>query len=184
MGYEDPEELRSLLPFLIYYGEHYIKNYIRLKCIETLEKAAFTTHIYGKGWNDLEFKNIKINPEVDFTHALKIMQQSKIVLNATPTLSSGCHEGVFSAMLNGAVALTNTSTFYKQEFFQNKEIVRFQWQNLQNLPETINSLLSKPQKIQDIATNSQEKALQNHTWINRSKEILEIIKTCSITYAL
>jgi hypothetical protein len=179
MGYEDTKELQSLLPFLIYHGEEYLWSHMRLECIKTLDQANIPIHVYGKGWKDLEFQNIKVHPPVDFMQTLNLMQQSKIVLNCSPTLPEGSHERVFSSMLNGAVALTDNSKFYKENFLNNKNIVRYSWQELESLPDIINNLLAKPKKMQNIATRGQEKAFRKHSWINRAQEIINVVETCS-----
>ena len=173
MGYEDIKEINKLLSILIYESETYIRSLLRKTCIEVLDKAGISINVYGNNWQPV-FKNVKIHPPVDFLQSLKIMQQAKIVLDISPMFPHGSHDRVFSAMLNGAVAITDFSTFYHQNFNLGEDLICYRWSNLEELPTIINELLSHPETLQSIALNGKETALSKHTWMHRAKQLLTL----------
>ena len=182
MGYGNHEEIGKIIPFLICCGEEYVRNYLRLECIKTFDKAKTSLTIYGKGWGGQNFDNIRVRSPVDYMQSLHVMQQSKFVLNASPMFPCGTHERIFSAMLNGAISVTDRSKFLRGNLIRNKELIDFTWQDLELLPEKIKELLSKPKKMQSLATRGREKALSDHTWFNRAKEILKVVEAVNLSY--
>lgn len=61
---------------------------------------------------------------VDITEVIKLMQRSRIVINNT-TYWNGMQERIFTAMLAGAVCVTNEYTLLNKLLVPEKEIVTF-----------------------------------------------------------
>lgn len=176
MGYEDGKEINNLIPLLIHHAEEYMRNYLRLHCIKEIDRAGIAIDIYGGGWENEDFVNARVHPAVEFSQSLHIMQLAKIVLSTSPTLPHGSHERVFSSMLNGAVTVTDISSFYTDYFVSSKDLIYFRWQEIQKLADTIKSLISNPKKLRQISAQGQQKVLKNHTWLNRAKRIVEVFE--------
>lgn len=103
------------------------------------------------------------------------MAQSKIVLNIMPLFKAGTHDRIFAAMLNHSISLTDTSSYLDSIFSKDKDIVYYDLNEIEKLPELIKELLDNPYKMKELSKAGYEKANKNHTWENRMKQILEIM---------
>ena len=110
-----------------------------------------------------------------YLESLDIMADSKIVLNMMPEFKRGTHDRVVCAMCNGAVALTDPSTYYETEFTDGEDIVFYDMANLEELPRIVNDILSDEEKAGSIALNGQKKALLDHTWKNSADELIRMM---------
>jgi hypothetical protein len=154
--------------------DQYVRYYRRRSCLDMLSKLGVQVHCYGTGWENMNLKNrrnIMIHGQVGFTYILYLMQKAKIVVNVSPTFIDGSHERVFSAMLNGAVCVTDYSGYLAEQFEDNKDIVFFSWENIGELPDKIGNLLEDGDRLSFISNNGQRKASRNHTWEKRAEDI-------------
>lgn len=109
------------------------------------------------------------------------MQDAKIVLSTMTWFKDGTHDRVFNGMLQGAVAVSDTSGYMKEEFcgFQDvkhmgedsRELVLFELEELNKLPKQVQELLDNPKRAQGIADRGYVKARQFHTWHARALEL-------------
>lgn len=90
----------------------------------------------------------------------------------------GTHDRVFNGMLQGAVAVTDSSGYMKEEFGgykepkgREEELLFFELEELDKLPVQIQELLSDPKRAQQIANRGYQKAKQFHTWRARAIEL-------------
>jgi spore maturation protein CgeB len=149
----------------------------RKECLEVLAKAGFKVKIYGNGWDKADFaKNFEVYPAINFNNLLEIIVKSKIVLNIVPSFVEGSHERVFTAMLNGAVAVTDRNTYYEKEFAEDKNIVMYSWGRLNELPDKIYDLLKNEEKRERIAEAGYKEATKNHTWTVRALSIIQMVE--------
>lgn len=156
----------------------YLRNYRRHECIRTLAESGIKVNVYGTGWENFDCKakeNIIVGPPVGYLESLDIMADSKIVLNMMPEFKRGTHDRVVCAMCNGAVALTDPSTYYETEFTDGEDIVFYDMANLEELPRIVNDILSDEEKAGSIALNGQKKALLDHTWKNSADELIRMM---------
>ncbi len=164
------------------FADTYIRAKQREKLILHLAKSGLEVHVYGNGWekDELEqYENIKCHGAVSYTEALDIMTNTKIVINKMPLFLDGSHERVFTAMLNGAVCCTDESGYWKQEFIDGESICFYDFQDLDNLENTIKELLLNLDKAGKIAQNGYDIAIHKHQWKNRAEQILEICNKVS-----
>ena len=164
------------------FADTYIRAKQREKLILHLAKSGLEVHVYGNGWEKDElaqYENIKCHGAVSYTEALDIMTNTKIVINKMPLFLDGSHERVFTAMLNGAVCCTDASRYWKQEFIDGESICFYDFQDLDNLENTIKELLLNPDKAGKIAQNGYGIASHKHQWKNRAEQILEICNNMS-----
>ena len=94
----------------------------------------------------------------------------------------GTHDRVFNGMLAGAVALSDSSVYMKEEFCgdidnPDAELVMFELDEIDALPQTVKELLANPKRMQQIADRGREKALPGHTWQVRARELHEDLLT-------
>jgi spore maturation protein CgeB len=102
------------------------------------------------------------------------MRKSKIVLNTI--MVPGSHERVFSAMLNGAVVLSDSNQFYQDFFKDGEDLLLYRWTQIDKLPGIIKEALSSPEKLAQIAAAGQQKAMAEHTWEKRAEMLLGMLK--------
>ena len=174
--YLDPILTRKLFQILPL-ADYYVRMKRRMDCIEVLAKAGIRIKVFGNGWTNSPFANkLEIYRAVNFTELLNLISKTKLVLNIVPSFSEGSHERVFSAMLNGAVALTDCNKYYETEFKEDSNIVMYSWNNLDELPDKINNLLRDEERLADIAQAGYKVAMKSHTWTARALAIIEMVE--------
>jgi len=175
--YLDPHLSKKLLKILPL-ADWYIRMQRRKDCLKVLAKAGLKIKVFGNGWDKASFaKNFELSPAINFSDLLKMVAKSKIVLNIVPSFVEGSHERVFTAMLNGAVAVTDCNTYYEKEFAENKNIVTYSWGKLSELPDKIYDLLENEEKQERIAEEGYKEATKNHTWTARALSIIQMVET-------
>lgn len=161
------------------YANEYTRAYYRLKLLRTLAQTKIAITVYSNNPDLLDKlvgeHRFDIRPPVDFLELLKLMSQSKMVINCRPN-TQGMTERVPSTMLNGAVSINDTNSYLSQEFIDGQEAVFYDYQKLEELPDKIFNLLSHPEQLEEIAAAGQHKAQQHHTVLHRVKTILENVE--------
>lgn len=161
------------------HANEYTRAHYRLKLLRTLAKAEVPTTVYSNHpdlLNQLVGKHqFEVRPPVDFMDLLKLMAQSKIVLNCRPN-TQGMTERVPSTMLNGAVSINDTNNYLIQEFVDGQEAIFYDYQKLDELPDKIFHLLSHPDELDAIALAGQRKAQERHTVLHRAQVILDSVE--------
>ncbi len=160
-----------------YLEDDFIRAYAREMAVKTLLESKIDVHVFGEKWDEYLGNNMEylhIHNSVDYLEALDVMANSKIVLNVTPTLNYGAHERIFSAMMNGAICLTNQS-LYLRETGLDQELVMYSISEMSDLPEMVRMLLSHEDQAEAIANHAMEIALKDHTWSNRARQVIAIV---------
>lgn len=156
--------------------EIYIKGRDRIDLIKSIKDQE--VHLFGNGLDTLNrgdyFKNsnVVIHSPLDYLEALKVMKQSKIVLNSSIKNKRGAHERIFSAAACGAVVVTNDNTYMRENFVDNQEIIMYRRSDFANVNARLHDLLSNDTKRQTIAEAGREKVMANHTWDHRIAALL------------
>jgi len=91
---------------------------------EALEQALLAEHgmnvrIYWAGWEScpwIQLPNVNFCGKIPAEEVVLKMQDAKIVLSTMTWFKDGTHDRVFNGMLQGAVAMTDTSGYMKEEF--------------------------------------------------------------------
>lgn len=176
-------QFREILP-LHFLLDTYIRAFFREKIIQTLLTSRISLTVAGHGWNTFSFENsnkngdsLKILKERTFQDTLKLMEHAKIVLNINPWFKAGAHDRIFSALLNGAVCLTDNSSYLFKEFQHNQDLVYYHLKSLDELPDQIFSISRNEKKAADIAQQGYSTALSKHTWQHRAKRLLALFET-------
>ena len=120
--------------------------------------------------NVIDNENLDYRGRVSADKIVDLMYDSKIVLNTMTWFKDGTHDRVFNGMLAGAVAVTDSSIYMKENFTDN-ELVMFELEDIDKLPHIINDLVTDKYKMQKIADEGRKKALQFHSWEKRADEL-------------
>lgn len=162
---------------------HYIDllavSYYREATVRVLVEAGISVTLYGTGWDDcawLSAPNLHFGGRISADTVVEQMLDAKIVLSTMTWFKDGTHDRVFNGMLAGAVAVTDSSVYMREEFCGDPanpaaELVMFELEQISALPETIKALLADPVRMQQIADAGREKALAGHTWQARAREL-------------
>ena len=157
--------------------EAYMRAWIREQVVRTIVDSGIIIHIFGGGWDSFECEHPEniIRMDGDGETSLRAIANSKISLNVMPWFRGGFQERIASAMLCGAVALTDTSTYIEEYFSNGEDIAIYYPDKLEELPSIINNILGNPDNAEKIAARGYEKAVNGHTWEHRAVEIMEVI---------
>ncbi len=136
-----------------------------------------TIHIFGSGINASEWKdtlkgNFIFHPEIKFDEALKIMSQSKIVLNSVPTIRFGGHERLFYAYQMGALPFTTFTPFVDKEFKPGENILVYYPPHYNDLDKMAAAVLNDEAKRKRMVESGRAVVEKTHTWDNRAQELI------------
>jgi glycosyltransferase involved in cell wall biosynthesis len=165
-----------------------IVSHYREKVVAAVAKAGLSLDLYGSGWEGCDWinlPNVNFHGRVSADEVVERMQETKIVLSTMTWFKDGTHDRVFNGMLQGAVAVTDSSVYMKEAFCSeiniddeklNKsdikaELVMFELNEIDALPDKIKYLLDNPDVAQRIADNGYERAMRSETWESRAKEL-------------
>lgn len=151
-----------------------IRTHFRGETVKNLVDAGIKVHVFGKDWDKLACKcpeNLIISGnEVDSAACVKAIRNTKIALNTMPWFKDGAHDRIFTAMLNGAVSLTDSSIYLNQEI--NTECaVFYDIKELDKFPDKVNYLLMHEERAKQIAECGYNLSRDKHMWKNRAKVI-------------
>ena len=167
--------LELMNAFYPIYHAAYEKN--RQEIIELLLKSGLRITVCGAGWekfNNAYTDNLTILNEKEYliSDVAELMGDSKIVLNIVPVFRAGAHERIFTAMLANAVCATDENA-YLHRILSEEELLFYSFENQQELPIKIKTLLSNPHKAENMIRKAYEKAEKYYTWGSAAKDFLE-----------
>ncbi len=176
-------ELKNIIADL-HFVDLYAVSHYREKTVQSLAEHGMNVRIYGAGWEScpwIQLPNVNFCGKIPAEEVVLKMQDAKIVLSTMTWFKDGTHDRVFNGMLQGAVAMTDTSGYMKEEFCgvpdgegsgeDNRELVFFELEALEKLPLLAEEVLRNPERAQQIADRGYAKARQSHTWRSRALEL-------------
>ena len=152
-----------------------IVNYYRTKGLETLLAAGIKIDVFGDTWDrysGLGKDNLIKHDAVNVDESLEIWGRSKIGLNVMTWHKAGMTERIANICLSGAVCLSERTEYLDREFNNYEDIVTFNLEHLEKLPDVVRELLANDSLRESIAQNAYIKASKEHIWDNRAESIL------------
>ena len=152
-----------------------IVNYYRTKVLETLLAAGIKIDVFGDTWDrysGLGRDNLIKHNAVNVDESLEIWGRSKIGLNVMTWHKAGMTERIANICLSGAVCLSERTEYLDREFNNYEDIVTFNLEHLEKLPDVVRELLANDSLRDSIAQNAYIKASKEHIWDNRAESIL------------
>jgi spore maturation protein CgeB len=150
-----------------------VMNYYRQKIIKVILDAGIELHVYGDTWKKKEwagYSNLQIHEAVEGSAVMDIYAKSRISLNIMSWHKAGMTERIANMMLSKTVVLTDKSDYLTEHFTDGTDIVFFDLEQLERLPETIKTLLSDAPGRKMIAEAGYRNALEHHTWKVRARQ--------------
>jgi hypothetical protein len=170
MGPLSDEDLLKCMESMIFI-DLYVRFYFRGLVVKTLVDQGIKVGVFGKDWTLLECEhpeNIVYCGGGNSYACLEQISRSKMSLNVMPWFKDGAHDRIFNSMLNGAVCLTDKSTYLEEEFTDGEDISFYSLSEIDKLPAIVMDLLDHPDKMKLITKNAYEKAKCSHTWASRA----------------
>ena len=155
----------------------YIKPWRRQQMVKCLAESGIKVDIYGGGWDQVSFAGSLVqHGSVSYSEMLDVISKTKVLVQDEALFNDGAHDRVFTAMLNGAVVVSEYSTYLEELFENQKDIFMFDWQNTKEQLGIIPQLLNDEQYRLSIAMSAYGKVAGKHTWKNRADRIIETVE--------
>ncbi len=172
-AYSDIHTILNLLSPVL----RYVTAFYRHTVIKTLIDSDIKIHVYGDSWNnwtDTSKENLIIHKALSPDMVNEIYGDTKIALNIMSWHKNGMTERIADIMMSGAICVTDSTDYICEHFENKKELVIYNLEKLQSLPDMIYELLKDDDKREYIAQNGIKNATKNHTWINRAEKIIRL----------
>lgn len=158
--------------------ELYFRARDRIELIKAIKDVR--VDIFGKeekvAWKDLiRQDNVVIHGPLEFGEMIKVMQDSKVVLNSTPMIKDGAHERVLAALMSGAAVLSSKSTYLAEQFPEGSGLSLYQPGDYTGVNEQLKRILANEGKRIEEVKAGREIAARSHTWASRAKTIRDEI---------
>lgn len=158
--------------------ELYLRGYDRARFIWSIRDARID--IFGNSKSEWKRclkspPNCVFHDQVPFLEGIELMKQAKIIINSCIAIKAGGHERIYTGMAAGAVVLANENNFMKETFTHDENIVFYTSETLNQVNDTINTLLSDEKKRAAIAKKGYDTVMKYHTWDNRVEALLPLL---------
>lgn len=174
MGELTKQELAQAFHYLMFL-DMYVRFHYRGEVVRLLTEAGILVHVYGLGWERLHTARpdlLVCHGSVDTADCLEAFGEAKISLNVMPWFKQGAHDRIYSSMLSGAVALTDTSRYLEQRFSDRKQLVFYKLEELHKVPELVKELLADTEGLEQLAGCGYAYAKEHLTWQCFVEELL------------
>lgn len=172
LNYSD-EKLRKIVSEL-HVIDIFVESYYREKILKAIAEAGINLELYGCGWGECDWinkPNVHYGERISTDEAVDRMSNSKIVLSTMTRFKDGAHDSIFNGMLQGAITMSDTSLYMKEEFDGSKDMILFELDEIDDVPEKILQILNDLELAQSIADNGYKKAKEKHSWLRRAEEL-------------
>lgn len=135
--------------------------------IRGLLKAGIPVTVCGGGWDEFETTEkdlLTILPAMDYSESLELCYDAKICLNVMPHFTDGIHDRVLNAMSHGAVSLTDSTPYLRENFDDNKHLILYNLENLDEIPTIIKEYLTDDEAMQRIVDAAKYQVERSFTW--------------------
>ena len=154
----------------------YIKTYRRVKCLEIIAASGIVVDVCDSSWENVSFaKNLRIHGTT-YDESLELYKRSKILLQEMAEFNNGAHNRVFDATLSGTAVVSEYSAYLAKKFISGIDMQFFDWDNINEMPNMIKSILKNEQQRKAMVFSSYSKILKDHLPVNRAARILEMVE--------
>ena len=150
-------------------AEYYLRGYYREQIVKTLIREGVKVHIAGEGWEKLAVEekykdNLVLMGSLDMQQTGDITSNSKILINVMPWFKDGIHDRVLTAMHNGTVCVSDSSSYIDSKFENMENIVLYNLKQIDEIPNKVKWLLNNLDRAEKIAESGKKKVLLEYTW--------------------
>lgn len=162
-----------------YQAEFYVRAHNRHNLVESIIKAGIPLTIMGNKWEEFRSpysKYLTIKEPIGYALSIEMNLHAKMILNILPNFKAGIHDRVLTAMVNKSISVTDTSTYLQNHFEDEKDIVYYQLEQLDLLPEKILKIQKDISLAEKISESGYQKVVDRFSWDRRVEEFLDILK--------
>ena len=160
-----------------------LSHIYREKVIEALLAEGIPVQVYGDTWRKSPFYeqlNLINSPEVSGAEGPREYDTARVALNVMTWHKDGFTERLSNAMLRGAVIATDESKYVNENFTDEGDMIIFSLSDFEKegTPDFVNRIkdvLTNQEKRVRIAEAGRKRALEEHTWDVRAKQLSEMI---------
>lgn len=155
-----------------------VKSYYRDRILRKILEAGIRLDVFGDSWENcplVSYPNLICHPNVTIEESLEVWQKSKLSLNIMSWHKAGFTERMAGIMLADAVLVTDNTRYLKGRY-SNDDMVIFDLEHLEDLPEKIFTVLNDEEKRTKVAKNGREITVREHTWEKRALQLVEILE--------
>ncbi len=156
--------------------DEYVRMYYRDRAVRTILEAGMDITVIGVNWDKsdlMNYPNFHWIGSMPFGDVFQYMSKSKVVLNVMPWFKAGSHERIFNTLLSGACPISDKSQWLEREFINKKEIIYYNLDKIEDLPEKIATLLKDDDLREEIVRRGQEKVIRKYSTANVIGEALQ-----------
>lgn len=169
-----------LYRFFLQYGKagRASRAYAREMMIKSLLDNGFTIDVYSDSWNSPvwdKYDNLIVHDAINEDEYLELLGDTKISLNCLYGNKAGFTERHGNSMLNGAISLTDRTNYLAENFMNQEDIIFYDLDDMESLPEKVRWILNNPSKAENIAMNAKKKAQAQFTWSQAGIRFLQIL---------
>lgn len=179
LGAVPEEQLCAAMSGMIWI-DLFVRSYFREKVVQTLADAGIIVRVFGSDWEKIHCKkpqNVRTSGgKVNSAACVQAMRDARIALNVMPWFKDGAHDRVFTAMLQGTVALTDDSRYLREECRDGENICFYSLRALEQLPDQVVSLLEDPVRMAELAERGYRMAEKRHRWKNRAGLLMQALR--------
>lgn len=150
-------------------AEYYLRGYYREQIVRTLLREGVKIHIAGSGWEKLAVEemykdNLVLMGSLDMQQTGDITSDSKILINVMPWFKDGIHDRILTAMHNGTVCVSDSSSYIDSRFENMENIVLYDLKQIDEVPNKVKWLLNNIDQAEKIAQAGKRKVSLEYTW--------------------
>lgn len=172
---EDKTEIFYRMRKVIYL----VMDYHRYQILKTILDSGIKLDVFGDFWKDSlvgDHPNLICHPSVSVEESLAIFAQSKLSLNVMSWHKDGYTERIANIMLGKAVLVTDETTYLTEHYQNQKELLMFSLDRLEELPKQIKQILGDESLQKQIAEAGYQKTKEQHTWEKRAEELIDFLQ--------
>ena len=176
MGYQADKNNMLLIMSALYPAYRAIHEFYRTMAVSELLAAGIHVTVCGRGWQNFSTeypRNLTIIEGRSINEIAELMGDAKIVLNVCPVFTEGAHERIFTAMLAGAVCLTDENDYIHEILSDN--VKYYNVRKMELLPEMAKEILLHSEAAETHTEKAYRLAYDKYRWENEADEVLEML---------
>lgn len=158
----------------------FVRAYIREEVIRYLAQNGLEIDVFGSGWEVLKNRGgLTLHGAITYEQSVELCKAARICFNVMPLFKDGLHDRIPTAMLGGAVVMTDSSGFVDEYFVTegiNKELLKYDINHPELVAEQISDVLLDSEELYSISQRGFQKAQQGLTWDDRVDELIELME--------
>ncbi|MDC7293604.1 glycosyltransferase [Butyrivibrio sp. DSM 10294] len=160
--------------------ESIARRLTKLSGMKALDDMRIKVEIFGgNSWIDEAYPfsdNITIHDRISPEELMPYIGKAKISLCFIPWYKQGCSEKNFDSMLNGALCVTDRSSYLEMNYRDGENIIYFDLSNPAQMAADVKWLLEHPSAASIIAQRGYETAKAHDSWDVRFAELISTMR--------